>query len=244
MWNLTDDNDGTRWCSRRGATGREAISFTFDDAVAISVVGVVLPNGKNGATDKSVRRPRVVVVADVAHRVEVRLKDVTAMQLVELPEPAKGRRVVVEIVDTYPAADADAPVCVAGLGLRDTARELVGNTATRARGLNTPSRRLLHEWLDDVSAPSRTLTFGIDGTFTYTYAPLLDDRPPVRLKGRWLGDSNSVALEVRGRSYILKTRLTKIVGEDGQTVELALSGDAPDASMVAGYRPAPLFLPQ
>jgi hypothetical protein len=244
MWNLTDDNDGTRWCSRGGATGREAISFTFDEAVAVSAVGLVLPVGKDGATDKSVRRPRVVVVADVAHRVEVRLKDVTAMQMVELPEPAKGRRVVIEIVDTFPGAQPDGPVCAAGVGLRDKGRELVGNTAARARGLNTPSRRLLHEWHDDVSAPSRTLTFAVDGSFTYTYAPLLDDKPPVRLKGRWLGDSNSVALEVKGRSYILKTQLTKIAAEDGQTVELALSGDAPDPSMVADYRPAPLFLPE
>jgi hypothetical protein len=244
LWNLTDDNDATVWCSRRDPSGREAISFTFDEPVAISAVGLVLPSGKEGTTDKNVRRPRVVIVADVAHRVEVRLKDVTALQLVELPEPAKGRRVVVEIVDSYPGAHPDAPVCAAGVALRDKARELTGNTAARARGLSTAARRMLREWHDDVSAPSRTLTFSVDGSFSYTYAPLLEDAPPVRLKGRWTADARSVTLDVKGRTYVLKTQLTKVATDQGQSVELALQGDAPDASMRATYRPAPLFLPQ
>jgi hypothetical protein len=244
MWNLTDDNDATIWCSRREATGKEAISFTFDDAVSVSAVGMVLPLGKDGATDKSVRRPRVVVVSDVEHRVEVRLKDVTSMQMLELPEPAKGRRVVIEIVETYPGSDDAAPICAAGVGLRDRGRELTGNTAARARGLNVPSRKLLHEWHDDISAPSRTLLFSVDGTFTYIYAPILDDKPPVRLKGKWLGDAHSVVLDVKGKSFLLKTQLTKVASESGNTVELALSGDAPDPSMAATFRPAPLFLPQ
>lgn len=244
MWNLTDDNDGTVWCSRKGATGKEAISFTFDGAVSVSGVGMVLPLGKDGATDKSMRRPKVIVVSDVEHRVEVRLKDVTIMQVLELPEPAKGRRIVIEIIETFPGASDDAPICAAGVGLRDKARELTGNTASRARSLNTPSRKLLHEWHDDVSAPSRTLLFNVDGTFTYTYAPILEDKPPVRLKGKWIGDASSVVLDVKGRSYLLKTQLTKVASEQGNTVELALVGDAPDASMVATYRPAPLFLSQ
>ncbi len=244
MWNLTDDNDGTVWCSRKDATGKEAISFTFDGAVSVSSVGMVLPLGKDGATDKSVRRPKVIVVSDVEHRVEVRLKDVTVMQMLELPEPAKGRRVVIEIVDTYPGAAADAPICAAGVGLRDKGHELTGNTAARARGLNTPSRKLLHEWHDDISAPSRTLLFSVDGTFTYTYAPILEDKPPTRLKGKWLGDANSVVLDVKGKSFLLKTQLTKVASEEGNSVELALDGDAPDPSMVATFRPAPLFLSQ
>ena len=244
MWNLTDDNDGTVWCSRKNATGKEAISFTFDGAVSVSGVGMVLPLGKEGATDRSVRRPKVIVVSDVEHRVEVRLKDVTIMQVLELPEPAKGRRIVIEVIDTFPGASEDAPICVAGVGLRDKARELTGNTASRARGLNTPSRKLLHEWHDDISAPSRTLMFSVDGSFIYTFAPILEDKPPVRLKGKWIGDASSVVLDVKGKSYLLKTQLTKVASEEGNSVELALVGDAPDPSMVATFRPAPLFLPQ
>ena len=242
MWNVTDDNNGTEWCSAPTAPGKQAINYTFDDNVVVTHVGLMLPHGKDG-TDKRVRRPKRVMVADVEHRVEVNLKDTGDLQLLELSEPARGRRVVVEILETYPGEKDDSPVCLAEVSLRNKNRELTGDVAARARALNTPSRRLLHEWHDDLSAPSRTLIFNVDGTFTYRYAPLLEERAPSKVKGKWLADGDTVALEVGGKSYLMKTTLTKVADEGGTTVELALSGDGPDKSMAASFRPAPLLLP-
>jgi hypothetical protein len=242
MWNAADDNDGTMWCAQKGAARKEAVSFTFDETVTVTHVGVMLPRAGEGV-DKSVRRPKVVMVADVEHRVEVQLRDNPTLQVLELAQAARGRRVVVEVLDTFPGATDDAPLCIATVSLRDKTRELTGEVAAKARGLNTPSRRLLHEWHDDLSAPSRTLLFNADGTFAYVFAPLLDEGKPVKLKGKWLADGDSVVLDVRGKSFLLKTRLTKVASSDGSTVELSLSGDAPDASMSVTYHPAPILLP-
>jgi hypothetical protein len=242
MWNAVDENNATLWCSQRSPAAKEALSFVFSESATVTSISLVLPPGVDDATDKKVRRPRVVVVADAEHRVEFRLKDITATQVVELPEPAKGRRIVVELVDTFAGADVDAPVCVGGVQLRDGGRNLVGAAvAAKARGLPQNARRLLREWHDDLSAPSRTLLLSVDGTFQYSFVPLLEEKPPVKFKGRWRADGDSLSLDARGRTHVLKVQLTKLATEKGASVELALAGNAPDPSMATTFHPAPLL---
>jgi hypothetical protein len=116
------------------------------------------------------------------------------------------------------------------------------NVAAKVRALNTPSKRLLHEWLDDVSAPSRTLLFNIDGTFMYRFEPLLEGKP-ARVRGKWTATHNAVTLTIGEKSYRVESRLTKIDDGDEHTVEMVLSGDPPHPSMAGTFRPAPARLP-
>ncbi len=243
MWNLVDDSGATVWCSQRQSAGKQAINFTFEEPVVVTHIGLLFPHGKDGAVDKSKKRPKMVFVADVGHRVEAKFKDSPDMQFLELTPPAKGRRVVIEFDDAWPGATDDAPLCIAELVLKNKNKELTSEIAQKARGMNTPARKLLHQWHDDLSAPTRTLLFNVDGTFSYRFSPLMDDQKPAKLKGRWSAGGNTLTLEVGGKSFTLQTRLTRVDDADDPHTELALSGDAPHPSMIENFKPAPLLLP-
>lgn len=245
MWNVADDNVGTVWCSSKGQNGKQAINFTFEEAVTVTHLGLLFPRSKAdaNAVDKTNKRPKIVYVADTEHRVEAKFKDTTEMQVLELTPPAKGRRVVVEFDEGWPGASEDAPLCVAEVVLKSKNKELTSELAAKARAMNTPQRKLLHQWHDDLSAPTRTFLFNVDGTFKYTFTPLLDDQKPAKIKGKWTAGGSSVTLEVNGKSYTLQTRLTKIDDGDDHYVQLSLSGDAPHDSMIETFKPAPILLP-
>jgi hypothetical protein len=242
MWNAVDGNPGTMWCSQRSPGQKEAINFTFEEPVVVTSLGLTFV-GKDGVADKTNKRPRIVYVADVDHRVEAKFKDTADTQVLELSQPARGTRVVVEFEDTYAGATDDAPVCVAEIVLRAKTKDLTEGLGAKARGVNTPARKLLHQWHDDISAPSRTLIFNVDGTFMYRFEDFLGEEKPVKIRGKWSAAAGSVTLDVGGKSYRLNTRVTAVDGPKRGSTLLNLSGTAPHPSMIIDFSPAPLMLP-
>ncbi len=242
MWNAVDGNPGTMWCSQASPDQKEALNFTFEEPVVITHLGLTFV-GKDGAADKTNKRPRIVYVADVEHRVEAKFKDTSDNQVLELTPPAKGTRVVVEFEDAYAGATDDAPVCVAEVTLKGKGKDVTDGLGAKARAINSPGRKLLHQWHDDISAPSRTLIFNVDGTFIYRFEDLMGEEKPVKLSGKWSAGAGSVTLDVGGKSYKLNTRLTAVDGPKRDTWLLTLSGNAPHPSMVNDFNPAPLMLP-
>ncbi len=111
MWNAVDGSPATMWCSASPSGRKEALNFTFEEPTTVTHLGIQLV-GKDGIADKSHRRPRIVVVADVEHRVEARFKDVADMQFLELTPPARGTRFVVEFEDASPGSTESAPLSV------------------------------------------------------------------------------------------------------------------------------------
>lgn len=243
MYNAVDGKETTAWCSKKEDATGAALSFGFDQPVTITHIGLIVGGIKGTELDKTNKRARIVYVADVEHRVEAKFKDDAVMQILELKPPAKGKRIVVEFPGVYDGAP-DAPLCIAEVLLKSKDVPMTGaNIATKVRALNTPSKRLLHEWLDDVSAPQRTLLFNIDGTFTYRFEPLLEGKP-AKVKGKWsAGGDKAITLTIGDKSWRVESRLSKIDDGDEHTMELVLSGDAPHPSMAATFRPAPARLP-
>lgn len=243
MWNAVDGKPTTAWCSKPGNDAQNAIlSFGFDKPVTVTHIGLVVGAVKGDALDKTKKRARIVLIGDAEHRVEAKFNDDAAMQILELTPPAKGRRVVVEIAGVYDGADSESPVCVGEVLLKQKGAEMTGaSVAGKLRAMNTPSKRLLHEWLDDPSAPTRALLFNVDGTFTYSFEPLLEGKP-VKLRGKWTAVDRSITLDVGGKGTRVQSRLTKIDDGDNPTVELVISGEPPHPSMAATFRPAPLRL--
>ncbi len=242
MWNAVDTNPETIWCSRPSPSGTEALNFTFQEPVVVTHLELVLPR-TDGATDTRHRRPRVVYVADTQHRVEARFKDVATEQRLELTPPATGTRVVIEFEDSWPGEDSTASLCVAEVGLLSKGKRLTEGVGAKIRSLNTPARKLLHQWHDDVSAPSRTLIFNVDGSFTYRYEDLLGEQKPVALRGRWSATAGALTLETGGKTYRLQVRLTAIESAGRSTTLLTISGSPPHPSLAADFTPAPLLLP-
>lgn len=242
VYNVADGKDTTAWCSGKDDQ-KATLSFGFDQPVVVTHIGLVVGEVKGGAIDKQNRRARIVFVGDAEHRVEAKFRDEPNMQILELTPPAKGRRIMVEFPGVYDGARPDAPLCVSEVQLKSKELALTGDRiAGKVRALNTPSKRLLHEWLDDPSAPQRTLLFNVDGTFSYKFEPILEGKP-VKLRGKWTAVDRSIVLESGGKSFRVQSRLTKIDDGDEHTVELVLDGDPPTPSMAATYRPAPLRLP-
>lgn len=238
-YNLVDGKETTTWCSRKEPAGEELV-FGFLDAVQVTEIGIVVGALKKDGLDKRRQRVKELRLSDGKTERVIRFKDEPGLQLVRLDPPPKGRRLIAEIKSTYPADAEDAPVCVGELQLKRGSRSLTSSDALgkKVRALNTPSRRLLHMWIDEPSAAERTLVFALDGTFRYQYEPLLDGKP-VRLKGRWTAGHRSITLEVRGKKHTLKTQLSRIDDGEQQTEQLTLVGDAPHPSLLVDFRPAP-----
>lgn len=242
MWNAVDGNPATIWCTQGPPGRKEALNFTFEEPVVVTHLGIVLA-GKDGATDKSHKRPRVIYVADVEHRVEARFKDTTDVQSLELTPPAKGTRVVVEFDEPWPGATETSPLCIAEVSLKAKGKDFTEGLGGMVRGVNAPARKLLHQWHDDIAAPSRTLIFNVDGTFVYRFEDLLGEEKPVKLRGKWNATAGSVTLDVGGKSYRIQTRLTVVDSGGRSSTVLNLSGTAPHPSMVNDFHPAPMLLP-
>lgn len=241
-YNAVDGKDTTAWCTKKDDATGAVLSFGFDQAVTVTHIGLVVGAIKGTELDRTTKRARIVYVADVEHRVEAKFKDDATMQILELKPPAKGKRIVVEFPGAYDGAP-DAPLCIGEVLLRHGGTPMTGaSVAAKVRALNTPSKRLLHEWLDDVSAPARTLLFNIDGTFTYRFEPLLEGKP-AKLRGKWTATNGAVTLTIGEKSWRVETRVTKVDDGDEHTVELVLSGDPPHPSMAGTFRPAPARMP-
>lgn len=242
MYNAVDGKETTAWCSKKEDATGAYLSFGFDQPVTVTHIGLIVGAIKGTELDKAQKRARIVYVADVEHRVEAKFKDDASLQMLELSPPAKGKRIVVEFPGAYEGS-ADAPLCIAEVVLKSRDTAMTGNNvATKVRALNTPSKRILHEWLDDVSAPSRTLLFNIDGTFTYRFEPLLEGKP-AKLRGKWTAVDRAITFTIGEKSWRVESRLTKVDDGDDHTIELVIAGDPPHPSMVATYRPAPARLP-
>ena len=242
MYNAVDGKETTAWCSKKEDATGAFLSFGFDKPVTVTHIGIVVGAIKGTELDKTKKRARIVYVADVEHRVEAKFKDDAAVQMLELTPPAKGKRIVVEFPGAYEGSP-DAPLCIAEVVLKHKETLMTGNNvATKVRALNTPSKRLLHEWLDDVSAPSSMLLFNIDGTFTYRFEPLLEGKP-AKLSGKWSAVDRAITFTIGDKSWRVESRLTKVDDGDDHTTELVISGEPPHPSMVGTLRPAPARLP-
>ena len=240
MYNAVDGRNGTAWCSKKEDAGSAYLSFGFDQPVTVTHLGLVVGALKGTDLDKTNKRARIVYVADAEHRVEAKFKDDAALQLLELVPAAKGRRIVIEFPGAY---GPDAPLCLAEVVLKNKDVLMTGaNVASKMRAVNRPARRLLHEWIDDVSAPSRTLLFNLDGTFSYRFEPLLEGKPK-KLKGKWSALDRSITFTIGDKSWRVDTRIAQVDGGDSDTTELVITGDPPHPSMAATFRRAPARLP-
>lgn len=249
-WHATDGKNDVAWCSSPEDT-RPTLSFGFDEPVTVTHLGLV-GGAYNGATlAKGTRRAQTVVVEDLSHQVELTFRGAPQMQVIEIKPPMKGKRITLffrDAGDDEDGSDGDtsalppAPLCVGEVLLKSKDVALTGaQVSSRLRTVSPAGRKLLHEWLDDPSAPQRILTFHVDGTFAYSYAPYLEGKP-VSMRGKWSAADRTITLEVGGKPYRLNSRLTVIDGGEQRTTELVLEGSGPHASIPATYRPAPARL--
>lgn len=236
-YNLVDGKDTTAWCSKPNPSGSDRLVFGFTKPVTISEFGIVVGAVKGSGLDKRRHRAREVSVSDGRVERILPMKDEGGLQKVKLDPPAKGRMLVVEVKKTF-AGEPGTPVCIGEIHLKGGRSYTGGDLSRQVRSLPTPARRLLHAWVDEVSAPERSLVFALDGTFTYDYTPFIDGKP-VRLRGKWRASHRALTLEMGSKSYHLKKVLANIDGDEGPSEQLTLSGDGPHSSLNHAFVIAP-----
>jgi hypothetical protein len=237
-YNLIDGNPATSWCSQRSPED-ESIVFGFERNVTVTGISVTLADAPGEKLDKARRRAKTIVVSDGELVRDIPLKDQAGAQVIELAQPTKGTRVTLDLKEFYDGATDTAPICIAEVVLKSKGGTLTpASAATKAKALSSAERRLLSEWLDELSAPQRYLLLSLDGTFSFRFEPLLEGKP-VKLRGKWTATERSLNLEWNGKPYRLNARLTKVDEGDTHTSNLTLSGEGPHSSMNAELRPAP-----
>lgn len=238
-YNLIDGKETTAWCSTE-RPGEEELVFGFLAPVEVTEVALVAGALKGEGLDPGRQRIKQLRLSGGQTQRTLRLKDEAGLQRIRLDPPARGKRIIVEVRETYAADRQGAPVCLGELRLMHENRALTSSASLnkQVRALNTPSRRLLRMWVDEPSAAERTLTFSLDGTFRYQFEPLLEGEP-VRFSGQWRAAHNKLSLEVKGKRYALKTRLSRIDDGERQVDQLTLVGDAPHPSLLTDFRAAP-----
>lgn len=237
-YNLVDGNENTAWCSRPGpGSASPEFVFGFAQPVTLKEVGLIAGAIKSGALDKERARARQVALSDGRVEVTLPLRDTAELQHLKLATPVKGRMFVLRIQDTY-AGGPGSPTCMAEVQLRGAQAYTGGTIGGQVRALPIPARRLLHAWVDEVSAPERSLVLAVDGTFAYDFTPLIEGKP-AKLRGRWRANQRTLTLEVGGKSYAMRKVLSEIETEDARGEQLTLSGEGPHPSLNASFVIAP-----
>ncbi|MCP4499735.1 MAG: discoidin domain-containing protein [Deltaproteobacteria bacterium] len=241
-YNAIDGKNQTAWCSGDNPKD-ERLVFTFDRPVKIDSFGIIGSKLKAGESDPRFARAKELVLFDGTNERSVRFSDLPQLQDLTLAPAPKTSRLVLTIKKAYAGEHKSAPVCIGEVVLKSGSKELTGAVVKKSlRGLIPPARKLLHTWVDLLDGTERTFEFHVDGTFRFSYEPLLDGKP-FKASGTWRRTSKRLVLKTRGKTYRMKVALGRVDDGNGQSLQLHLTGDAPNPSMVHPMRPRPVRPP-
>ena len=184
--NLLDDNPATLWCEGAAGAGEgEEIRFTFKTEQLIDRL-VVGPAAGSGRVIESVR------VSDGSNSLRVELDAEYAD--VKLRQPLQGNTITVSI-EKVGGPNPDAIVasdvaCLADVLLYHKRRPFGGNTPADRLRYDAHRDLILGRWAGaPLGAPEAHLTFALDGTWEWTFEPLLGGkRERVAGEYRFRGD--------------------------------------------------------
>lgn len=205
VYNAIDGKERTIWCSQENP-GKEMLTIGFKKAVKISSFSIQLAR-RGDDVDDSKAWPSEIALSDGTSVFNITVRHKADVQTVKINPPLRGDRLMLSLEELRGAGDGNA-VCIGEIELKSGSRKLTGSVVHRKlRGINTPSRRLLHSWIDSVDVLERTLVFNLDGTFIYRYSPALEGSPKT-IKGKWrTSGRNRIAMTTRGKTYRIKKEL-------------------------------------
>jgi hypothetical protein len=168
--NLLDDDPETIWCEGGEGTGEgEEIRFYFKAPQKIDRI-VITPTPKSG------RRVSMVRVSDGTNSAAIELADTVAVQ--PLKKPMEGTTYVLTITQmAEPVVSSKLPNNVACLAdvLFYYKNKLFGGKLTPDKFKFDARRdKILGRWQGEpLGAPERFFTFAIDGTWEWSFVPML-----------------------------------------------------------------------
>lgn len=171
--NLLDDDPATAWCEGKEGVGEgERVTFFFKRAQRIDRI-VVAPALDSG------RRVQVVKISDGTNTVRIPLNDAIVEQ--PLRKPMKGKTFTVSIDEVggpnKGSSLKDDVACISDVLLYLNKRPFGGRLAPNKMRYNEMRDKVLGRWSGEpFGAPEKFITFALDGTWVWTFEPLLEGR--------------------------------------------------------------------
>ncbi len=176
--NLFDDDASTVWCASKDLGQGESIEIVFSRRQKIDRVAIN-PTAKSGRVVEAVR------ISDGTSRVTVKVGTAPVAEIFN--KPLEGTRYTIEI-ETLGEATSGEGTIVGTACLADAVLYLrnayLGGGATKLR-YDPNIDRLVGAWQGGaLGAPEQSLVFSLDGSWQWTYTPLLNGKPK-RLAGEY-----------------------------------------------------------
>lgn len=221
---LLDGRDTTAWC----ATGEDPAPITigFKDAVTVDEVRVYTGDGSDRAAFKAHARARKFTLTSVDASRSLTVEDKRGLQAVRLSQPLPGARFILEVVDRFPGAKDDAPVCITDVVFYSGGKALNGTWLASKLKYDARLAPLLGTWFGGLEgAPEGFLSFYWDGTYRYTREPL-EGGGPTSVTGTYTLSGTRLSLEVPKRGRVT-LRLQKGGEEGTRSPEASLEVEGP-----------------
>jgi hypothetical protein len=211
--NLLDDDRETIWCEGSDGTGEgEEIRFYFKSPQKIDRI-VVTPTPLSG------RRISRLRVSDGTNSANIDLDDATTVQVQPLKKSMEGTTFIVTITEVAePLKGSKLPDTVACLAdvLFYYKNKLFGGKMTPDKFSYDRQRdKILGRWSGEpLGAPERFLTFAIDGSWEWTFVPMLGGKSEkVNGEYRFRGDRLLMRRGETGRWADVNFKYKRVVAD-------------------------------
>jgi hypothetical protein len=204
---LLDGREATAWCTPTSDPLDERLTFGFKGSVKLDEVRIYTGNGFDESTFGEFSRARKLVIKGPTGAQTLNLADQRGQQAVALNPPLQGQQFTVEVLDTYPAPDLEAPVCITDIVFYSDGKPLNGPWLTQKLKYDRSQAPLLGTWFaGSEGAPDRFLSFYFDGTYRFVYQPWDPAQKGMSVGGDYDGSGNRLNLEVGKGKTAVKIR--------------------------------------
>ncbi|SEN24129.1 hypothetical protein SAMN05444354_1357 [Stigmatella aurantiaca] len=216
--NILDGRDTTVWCAPAG--GKSPLSVGFKGVATVDEVRLYTGNGSDRQAFKAFARVKKLTLQGKESARTFTVEDKRGTQTVPLNPAISGAWFTLEVVDTFPGNEADAPVCLTDIVFYSEGKPLNGTFLAPKLKYDARTAPLLGTWYAGLEgAPDRFLSFYVDGTYQLVHEPL-GGEAPTTLTGTYAASGARLTLDIPKKG---KTALTLEPGEtpaDGHTLTL------------------------
>jgi hypothetical protein len=240
VYNLVDGQSGSLWCSQPSPMN-EKIRVSFTKKVTVTEIKVRFALTPDGAVDESMVRPKFIAISDNQGTREVRLRNQSKPQFVKLSPVIRSNQIVISFPVLRAGSGEQPSLCLDDLIIRGQSGSLIGpKVSSSHQALNKSERSILGTWIDESSAPERVIDIHLDGSFTFSYTPLLDG-DPISHKGKWALSRDRLVLQAKKKKYKLNARITRVDNGKAQMQQLSvIAEDKAQQYFEANYTQEPI----
>jgi hypothetical protein len=225
--NLLDAREATQWCTTSGDPLEDTLTFGFKGIAKIDEIRVYTGNGFDEKTFAEFARAKKLSIKGPTSARTFTVADQRGLQVVPMDPPITGAQLTIEVLESYPPEDIDAPVCITDIVFYSDGKPLNGPWLTPKLKFDRRKAVILGTWFAGYEgAPDRFLSFYFDGTYRVVFDPF---DPQVKDRA-WGGEyeltSSGVVLQIPNKGRVT-AKLKKGKAED--TRELSIEGgDVPE----------------